>query len=58
LFKEIRRQGFIREKPLIYHTLKLFTEENIRIENKKVTMNEKVLEQGYNLTNLINKEVK
>ncbi len=57
LFKEIRREGFKREMPLIYHTLKSFIEGKVKIENKKPAANGKVLEQGYNLTELIDKEV-
>lgn len=57
LFKETRRQGFVREKPLIYHTLKLFTEGKIKIKNKVVMEDRKVLKQGYDLTEMINQEV-
>ncbi len=57
LFKEIRKQGFTREKPLIYHTLKLFAEGKIRIENKSILKDGKILKQGCDLTELVSEGV-
>ena len=55
LFREIRRQGVIRELPLLVHTIKVFAEEKIRIREKKVFARGEVLEGGYDLTEAINR---
>ena len=51
LFKAIRRAGFIRETPLIVHTLKTFSEGKIRIaSDKKLLDSSNRPIPGYDLT--------
>jgi phosphoribosylglycinamide formyltransferase 1 len=58
LFKAIRQEGFMRETPLIIHTLKAFSEGTIRI-----TADKKLLDSngrqipGYDLTGEIDQEL-
>lgn len=53
LFKEIRRQGAIRELPLIVQTLKTFSEGKILIDNHQVLVKHHVQLQPYCLTEQI-----
>ncbi|MFZ3063167.1 MAG: formyltransferase family protein [Actinomycetota bacterium] len=53
LFDEIRRQGVIRELPLILFTIREFTDGNLTIQNGKVLARGKRLEKGYDLTKQI-----
>ena len=53
LFQEIRRQGFIRELPLLVQTIKEFADGRLKIEDKSVLIGDGVLEGGLSL----NKEV-
>jgi len=53
LFAEIRRQGVMREMPLIVYTIKEFADGKISIRNKQVVDAEgKVYNEGYCLKNL------
>lgn len=55
LFKAIRQAGFIRETPLIIHTLKAFSEGRITITKDKQLMDERGKPiNSYDLTNEIN----
>lgn len=59
LFKSIRQSGFIRETPLIVHTLKSFSDRKIRINNdKKLVNNSGAIIAGYDLTEVIDMEIK
>ena len=53
LFQEIRRQGFIRELPLLLQTIKAFADGKLRIEEKSVLSGDRVLEGGL----CLNKEI-
>ncbi len=55
LFAEIRRQGVIRELPLIVRTVKAFAEGRIAIVNRKVVSGGKTLEGAYDLTEEIDR---
>jgi folate-dependent phosphoribosylglycinamide formyltransferase PurN len=57
LFAEIRRRGFIRELPLIVHTLRVFAEGQVHIENGTVLAGETPVPGGYDLTEAIDKAV-
>ncbi|MCX6005744.1 MAG: formyltransferase family protein [Chloroflexi bacterium] len=58
LFKAIRRAGFIRETPLIIHTLKAFSEGKIRIaSDKRLLDSSNRLIHGYDLTGEIDTAV-
>ena len=57
LFAEIRRQGVIRELPLIVRTVKAFAEGRIAIEDRKVVSDGKVLGGAYDLTEEIDRIV-
>lgn len=57
LFAEIRRRGFIRELPLIVHTMRVFAEGEVRVENGKVMAGEKPVPEGYDLSEAIDKAV-
>ncbi|MDY6854307.1 MAG: formyltransferase family protein [Thermodesulfobacteriota bacterium] len=46
LFKEIRRQGFRRELPLLLQTIKEFADRKLRIKDKSVFIGDGVLEGG------------
>jgi phosphoribosylglycinamide formyltransferase-1 len=50
LFKEIRRQGAIRELPLIVATLRAFADDRLRFEGLKVVTAGGHAIQGYDLT--------
>lgn len=51
LFKAIRRAGFIRETPLIIHTLKAFSEGKIKVNaDKQLLDSAGNIIQGYDLT--------
>jgi len=50
LFAEIRRLGFIRELPLIVHTLRVFAEGEVRIEDGTVIAQGRPVPGGYDLT--------
>lgn len=55
LFKAIRKAGFIREIPLIIHTLKAFSQGKIMIgDDKKLHDGSRQVIQGYDLTGEIN----
>lgn len=58
LFHLIREKGLIREFPLISYTLKVFAEGRVKIEDNKIVDSEgKLLEEGYDLTEMINEKV-
>ena len=46
LFMEIRRQGFIREQPLLIKTIKAFAEGKIRLEGKKLFLGNELIKDG------------
>jgi len=46
LFVEIRNQGFRRELPLLVQTIKAFAEGRIRLEDKKIFTDNKVIKDG------------
>lgn len=50
LFAEIRRRGFIRELPLIVHTLRVFAEGEVRVDNGTVIADGRPVPDGYDLT--------
>jgi phosphoribosylglycinamide formyltransferase-1 len=50
LFVEIRRQGLIREFPLIVHTVKQFADDNLRIEAGRLIAEGEALTGGYCLS--------
>jgi folate-dependent phosphoribosylglycinamide formyltransferase PurN len=58
LFREIRKRGVARELPLIVHTLKIFSEGKVRIENKRLIINGQVQETPYCLTERIEAFIK
>ena len=53
LFMEIRRHGFMRELPLLSHTIKAFANGRIRLLNKEILMGGEVIKDGL----CLNKEV-
>jgi folate-dependent phosphoribosylglycinamide formyltransferase PurN len=53
LFKEIRRRGVKRELPLVVQTLKTFSEGKVMIKDKQVTVEGKIQQQPYSLTDQI-----
>jgi phosphoribosylglycinamide formyltransferase-1 len=53
LFMEIRRQGFIREQPLLIKTVEAFAEGRIRLENKRLFMGNETIKDGL----CLNKEI-
>jgi len=58
LFKMIRQSGFIRETPLIIHTLSSFGEGNIKIDSRKTLLDSHGLPiSGYDLTAEIDREI-
>ncbi len=57
LFAEIRRLGFIRELPLIVHTLRVFAEEEVRIEDGTVVVQGRPVPGGHDLSEAIDKAV-
>ncbi len=57
LFAEIRRMGFIRELPLIVHTLRVFAGGEIRIEDGTVVAHDRPVPGGYDLSESIDKAV-
>ncbi|MFQ5910346.1 MAG: phosphoribosylglycinamide formyltransferase [Thermoplasmata archaeon] len=57
LFAEIRRRGFIRELPLIVHTLKEFAGGRIWIEDGKVVAEGQPVPGGYDLSEVIDQAV-
>jgi phosphoribosylglycinamide formyltransferase-1 len=50
LFKKIREEGAKRELPLIVSTIGLFAANKVKIENKRLVENGKVLESPYDVT--------
>jgi phosphoribosylglycinamide formyltransferase 1 len=59
LFKAVRREGFIREMPLIIHTLKAFSEGRIKVsEDKKLVDRSQHPLPGYDLTDEIDAAIK
>ena len=50
LFMEIRRQGFIRELPLLVQTIKAFADRRIRLENKTLFIGNEAIIDGLCLT--------
>lgn len=58
LFREIRRQGFIRELPLISLTIKAFSQGMIKIDHKKVVNFSGQSIKGHDLTAEINSEIR
>jgi len=57
LFDEIRRQGVVRELPLILFTIKEFADGNLTIQDGKVLARGLELERGYDLTERVEKWV-
>ena len=58
LFKMIRQSGFIRETPLIIHTLRSFSEGKIKIDSRKRLLDSDGLPiPGYDLTAEIDREI-
>jgi folate-dependent phosphoribosylglycinamide formyltransferase PurN len=57
LFAEIRRLGFIRELPLIVHTLRVFAEGEVRIEDGTVVAQGRLVPGGHDLSEAIDKAV-
>lgn len=58
LFHRIREKGLVREFPLISYTLKVFAEGRVKIKDHKIFNSEgRLLEEGYDLTEMINKKV-
>ncbi|MEE9115679.1 MAG: formyltransferase family protein [Thermoplasmata archaeon] len=57
LFLEIRKQGLIREFPLIVHTIIQFADNNLRIEGGQLIARGKPLTGGYCLSDDINKTI-
>jgi phosphoribosylglycinamide formyltransferase-1 len=57
LFAEIRRRGFIRELPLIVHTLRVFAAGEVRVENGTVMAGGKPVPGGYDLSEAIDRAV-
>lgn len=59
LFRNIRRHGLKREFPLLIHTLRGLAEGEIRIEDGKVVDREgRVLQNGYDLTAVVDKDIR
>ena len=58
LFQEIRKRGVERELPLMVQTLKIFSEETISIQDKKVRVDGKVFREPYCLTEAIECSIK
>jgi phosphoribosylglycinamide formyltransferase-1 len=50
LFKKIREEGSKRELPLIVSTIGLFADGKVKIENKRLVENGKILERPYDVT--------
>jgi len=50
LFKKIREEGAKRELPLIVSTIGLFADGRVKIENKRLVENGRVLEDPYDIT--------
>jgi phosphoribosylglycinamide formyltransferase 1 len=58
LFRMIRQSGFIRETPLIIHTLRSFSEGKIKIDSNKRLLDSNGLPiAGYDLTAEIDREI-
>lgn len=57
LFAEIRRLGFIRELPLIVHTMKVFAEGRVRIEDGTPVTESGPIPGGYDLTEDIDRAI-
>lgn len=58
LFKMIRQSGFIRETPLIIHTLRSFSQGRIKIDSRKRLLDSRGLPiSGYDLTAEIDREI-
>jgi phosphoribosylglycinamide formyltransferase-1 len=53
LFAKIRREGVKRELPLIIQTIKVFEEGMVRVENRKVIAEGKVIPAAYDVTDRI-----
>lgn len=50
LFKKIREDGAMREQPLIVETIKSFADGRVKIENKQLIVNGKVLDCAFDLS--------
>ena len=61
LFMKIRKEGEIREIPLIIDTIGLFSRGDVRIDSsgpeKMVVSGEEALKTGYDITGLVNREI-
>jgi phosphoribosylglycinamide formyltransferase-1 len=57
LFKKIRDEGAKRELPLIVSTIGLFADGKVRIENKKLMENGRVLEGPYDATSEVERSL-
>jgi len=57
LFKKIREEGAKRELPLIVSTIDLFASGKVRVENKRLIENGKVLERPYDATSEVERSL-
>ena len=57
LFKKIREEGARRELPLIVSTIGLFAGGRVKIENKRLVENGKILERPYDMTSEVNRSL-
>ncbi|MDR3075029.1 MAG: phosphoribosylglycinamide formyltransferase [Candidatus Methanoplasma sp.] len=57
LFRKIREEGSKRELPLIVSTIGLFADGKVRIENKKLVVDGKVLERPYDITSEVDRMI-
>ncbi|HID94755.1 MAG TPA: phosphoglycerate transporter [Candidatus Latescibacteria bacterium] len=57
LFREIRRQGVIRELPLLIHTIRTFTEGRIKIAGERVSVDGRPCDRGYDMTAEIDEQI-
>lgn len=55
LFKKIREEGAKRELPLIVSTIGLFADGKVRIENKRLVEDGKILEHPYDMSSEVNR---
>ncbi len=58
LFTKIREKGFIREIPLLIHTIKLFADTDIFLRDKQPFTKTRIVDEGYDLTDIIDAEIK
>jgi phosphoribosylglycinamide formyltransferase-1 len=58
LFAKIREKGFIREIPLLIHTIKLFANGDIFLRDKRPFTKSRIIDEGYDLTDSIDAKIK